>query len=84
MKHKLPPKHEGQEEDHGTRCGWCDRRSFVSPCGRCEDTKRELHELMTRQVLRISNRGLFVNTEAKAEHYRNNTRRGICANQQVS
>ena len=25
----------GQEEDHGTRCEWCDKRSLASPCREC-------------------------------------------------
>ena len=25
----------GREEDHGTRCAWCDRRSLISLCPEC-------------------------------------------------
>jgi len=30
----------GNESDSNTHCGWCDRRSMVSPCAVCENDDR--------------------------------------------
>ena len=41
-----PPRQDGQEEDHRTRCGWCDKRSLVSPCPECREMLEDV-ELQT-------------------------------------
>lgn len=43
---------EGQEEDHGTRCSLCDKRSLIDPCIKCQ--KEEKGEKAEKKAITLA------------------------------